>query len=167
MALIAQLLAGLMFGFGLIIAEMTNPAKVQNFLDVAAIASGRWDGSLALVMAGAALVTFIGYRLVLRRPGPLLATRFHLPPSSSIDVSLIAGSAIFGLGWGLAGFCPGPAIVALASGSAGALQFTVAMLAGMYGARMWKAAAASSSSITEKETGPDGSGQTAQPRSVP
>lgn len=167
MALVAQCLAGLLFGLGLVAAEMTNPAKVQNFLDVAAIANGQWDGSLALVMAGAALVTFIGYRFILRWPKPVLAARFHLPPPAAIDASLIAGSAIFGFGWGLAGFCPGPALVALASGSAGALQFTIAMLVGMYAARAWKAFFASrTKTVKKKEIGLNGPGP-AQPRSVP
>lgn len=114
---------------------MSNPAKVLNFLDVAAIATGTWDASLAFVMAGAIAVTFIGFKLVLRRPQPIMAEGFHLPNKTDIDISVIVGPAIFGIGWGLAGFCPGPAITALGFGTRAALAFVVAMLAGMWLAR--------------------------------
>ena len=102
-------LVGLIFGLGLLISGMANPAKVQNFLDLA----GSFDPSLIFVMASALAVTFVGYRLVLRRERPVLAERFYLPSASIIDGRLILGAAMFGVGWGLSGFCPGPAIVSL------------------------------------------------------
>ena len=120
-------LAGLIFGLGLLISGMANPAKVQNFLDLA----GSFDPSLIFVMAGAVAVTFIGYRLVLARERPLLAERFYLPAGSIIDGRLIFGAALFGVGWGLSGFCPGPAIVSLPLLAKGTLIFVPAMLAGI------------------------------------
>jgi hypothetical protein len=99
-------LAGFIFGLGLLISGMADPAKVLNFLDLA----GTFDPSLIFVMLGAVVVTFAGYRLVLRRPRPLLAERFFLPTLKEIDARVILGPAIFGIGWGLSGFCPGPAI---------------------------------------------------------
>lgn len=127
MAALAALAAGLLFGLGLAISQMANPAKVLAFLDLA----GRWDPSLALVMAGALAVTIPGYRLVLRRPKPVLAAHFGLPTAKSIDGRLIAGAAIFGAGWGLVGFCPGPAIASLAWTVGDNLWFIAAMAAGM------------------------------------
>jgi uncharacterized membrane protein YedE/YeeE len=135
MAVLLQFAIGLVFGLGLVVSGMSNPAKVLNFLDLAAIPSGGWDPSLAFVMAGAIAVTFIGYRLVLRRPRPILGETFHLPTATGIDSRIVAGPAIFGLGWGLAGFCPGPALTALAIGGPAAAIFVVAMLLGMGGAR--------------------------------
>jgi uncharacterized membrane protein YedE/YeeE len=132
MGLIAALAAGLIFGAGLIISGMADPAKVQNFLDIA----GSWDPSLAFVMIGAIAVTFTGYRFVLRRPKPLASPRFHLPTKSEIDARLVAGAAIFGIGWGLAGFCPGPALVSLGIGSDGARIFVLFMLLGMAAAAL-------------------------------
>ena len=105
MGLLVNAIAGFLFGLGLVIGGMSNPAKVLNFLDLA----GSWDPSLAFVMAGALAVTFIGYKLVFRQPRPLLAARFHLPELKQIDRRLVLGAAIFGVGWGLSGFCPGPA----------------------------------------------------------
>lgn len=125
-------LAGLLFGLGLLISGMANPTKVQNFLDLA----GTFDPSLIFVMAGAVVVTFIGYRLVLRRKRPLLAERFYLPAASIIDGRLILGAALFGIGWGLSGFCPGPAIVSLPLLAKGTLIFVPAMLAGIGVARL-------------------------------
>ena len=113
---------------------MSNPAKVLNFLDVAGIGSGVWDPSLAFVLAGAIAVTFVGYKLVLRRGQPIFGETFHLPTAQDIDTRIIAGPAIFGIGWGLAGFCPGPAFTALTSGVPAAI-FVAAMLAGMLAAR--------------------------------
>lgn len=130
-AILSALAAGLVFGLGLIVSGMVNPAKVLNFLDVA----GQWDPSLAFVMAGAAATVFAGYRLVLKRSGPLFAERFNLPGATRIDARLIGGAAMFGIGWGLVGFCPGPALTALGTGAAPALIFVVAMLAGMAGWR--------------------------------
>lgn len=130
--IILSLVAGLIFGAGLIVSGMSNPAKVLNFLDL----FGTWDPSLAFVMAGAVAVTFIGYRLVLKRPAPVLAESFHLPTRNDIDAKLVSGAALFGLGWGLGGFCPGPAFTALPLASTGILAFFPAMLIGMGLARM-------------------------------
>jgi uncharacterized membrane protein YedE/YeeE len=135
MAILLQFAAGLVFGLGLVIAGMANPAKVLNFLDLGAIASGGWDPSLAFVMLGGIAVTLPGYRLVLRRKEPLFAERFHLPTAKDVDARIIAGPAIFGVGWGLAGFCPGPALTSLGTGTPAVLIFVAAMLAGMGGAR--------------------------------
>ncbi|MGX9964429.1 DUF6691 family protein [Roseomonas sp. F4] len=135
MSILAQFAIGLVFGLGLVIAGMSDPAKVLNFLDLAAIQTGGWDPSLAFVMAGAIAVTFIGFKLVLRRPQPIFGGKFHLPPATGIDARIVVGPAIFGLGWGLAGFCPGPAFTALTTGGSAALIFVAAMLAGMVGAR--------------------------------
>lgn len=135
MAILAQFAIGLVFGLGLVVAGMSNPAKVLNFLDLAAIGTGGWDASLGFVMAGAIAVTFIGFRLVLRRGQPVFGERFHLPTATELDARILAGPAIFGIGWGLAGFCPGPALTALATGGAPAWLFLAAMLAGMAAAR--------------------------------
>lgn len=125
--IIAALGVGLLFGLGLTISQMIDPAKVLGFLDIA----GNWDPSLALVMGGALLVAFPGFRLVLPRGTPLLTPQFHLPTRRDLDTRLIAGSAIFGIGWGIAGMCPGPAITALGLGHTDVLFFVVAMIAGM------------------------------------
>lgn len=135
MAILVQFAIGLLFGLGLLVAGMSNPAKVLNFLDLAAIGSGRWDASLAFVMVGAVLVTFFGFRLVLRRGQPLLGERFHLPTARDIDTRIVVGPAIFGIGWGLAGFCPGPALTGLLTGATPAWLFVAAMFVGMAGAR--------------------------------
>jgi hypothetical protein len=135
MAIIAQFLIGLTFGLGLVLSGMSDPAKVLNFLDLAGIGSGTWDPSLAFVMAGAVAVTLIGYKWVLKRPGPLFGEKFHLPASRELDLRIVAGPAIFGLGWGLAGFCPGPALTALGFGTRAALIFVAAMIVGMLLAR--------------------------------
>ncbi|WP_408906580.1 DUF6691 family protein [Roseomonas sp. CAU 1739] len=123
---------GLVFGLGLVIAGMSNPAKVLNFLD---IAGGVWDPSLAFVMVGGIAVTAIGFRLVLRLRKPILDLAFHLPTATRVDARVVAGPAIFGIGWGLAGFCPGPAFTALSSGSMQGVLFVAAMMAGMGVAR--------------------------------
>ena len=127
---------GLVFGTGSVIAGMANPAKVLNFFDV----FGTWDPSLLLVMGSALAVTFIGYRFVLRRPAPVFDRRFHLPTKRDLDVPLIAGSALFGIGWGIAGFCPGGAIPALGSGEPSPLIFVAAMIGGIFVAHGIKAA---------------------------
>ena len=124
-------LCGLVFGAGLLISGMANPAKVLNFLDVA----GSWDPSLALVMAAAVGVTALGYALVFRGGEPAMDSTFHVPDSKVIGPRLLSGAALFGIGWGLAGFCPGPAIVAIPFLNAGTLIFVAAMLAGMFIAR--------------------------------
>ena len=135
MSILVQFAIGLVFGLGLVIAGMSDPAKVLNFLDLGAIPTGGWDPSLAFVMAGAIAVTFAGFRLVLRRPQPIFGGKFHLPTATDIDARIIAGPAIFGVGWGLAGFCPGPAFTALGTGGSAAVVFVAAMLVGMAGAR--------------------------------
>lgn len=124
----AALLAGVIFGLGLAISGMINPAKVQGFLDLA----GAWDPTLAFVMGGALVTTVVGYRIVLRRPAPLLGGSFALPTDRAIDRSLVLGALGFGIGWGLAGFCPGPAIASLAFLRPGSFIFLAAMAAGMW-----------------------------------
>ena len=132
MSILVNLGLGLLFGFGLIVSGMSDPAKVLNFLDLA----GTFDPSLAFVMGGAVMVAFIGFRLVLKREAPLLSPRFQLPTRSDIDARLIVGPALFGIGWGLGGFCPGPAFTALGLAAPGTLAFVPAMLAGMWAARL-------------------------------
>ncbi|MGB3387334.1 MAG: DUF6691 family protein [Pseudaminobacter sp.] len=132
MSFIVNLFLGLLFGIGLVVSGMANPAKVLNFLDLA----GTWDPSLIFVMGGAVVVAFIGYRYALKRPHPLMAPDFQLPAHTDIDMRLLAGAAIFGLGWGLAGFCPGPALTSLALAETGTLVFVPAMFIGMLGARL-------------------------------
>ncbi|MFE3839496.1 DUF6691 family protein, partial [Pseudogemmobacter sonorensis] len=131
MPLLAALLIGLIFGAGIAISGMINPAKVLNFFDVA----GTWDPSLAFVMGGALVVTFLGYRFVLKRPAPVFDAKFHLPTRSDIDPALVGGSALFGVGWGIAGFCPGGAIPALGLMRPEAAIFVAAMLGGILLAR--------------------------------
>jgi uncharacterized protein len=118
---------GLVFGIGLIVAGMTDPAKVQGFLDLA----GDWDPSLALVMGGAILVGLVAFRLAGKRERALLGDAMRLPTVTRIDRRLVLGGLAFGAGWGLAGFCPGPALASLATGGAKAMIFTGAMVAGM------------------------------------
>ncbi|GLK70001.1 YeeE/YedE family protein [Ancylobacter dichloromethanicus] len=132
MSILVNLGLGLLFGFGLIVSGMSNPAKVLNFLDL----FGTFDPSLAFVMGGAVIVAFIGFRLVLARDRPLLTPRFHLPTRTDIDARLLVGPALFGLGWGLGGFCPGPALTALGLAAPGTLAFVPAMVAGMWAARL-------------------------------
>ena len=129
---IASLASGLIFGLGLTISQMVNPAKVIGFLDL----FGHWDPSLAFVMGAALLVSFIGYRFVLRRKLPVLGERFHLPTRKDIDAKLLIGASLFGIGWGLIGLCPGPAIAGLLIAGAPAFIFIAAMLAGMIGYRV-------------------------------
>ena len=121
-------LAGLIFGLGLVISQMVDPAKVLRFLDLA----GDWDPSLILVMGGAMAVAALGVLIGKRLDHPALAPAFNHPAAKTIDLRLIAGAAIFGIGWGLAGFCPGPALANLIYGGAAAAMFVVAMLAGMF-----------------------------------
>jgi uncharacterized membrane protein YedE/YeeE len=135
MAVFANLVIGLVFGLGLLVSGMSNPTKVLGFLDVASIASGTWDPSLALVMLGAITVALPGYRLVLKMPRPQFAARFHLPTSSEVDSRLFVGAALFGIGWGLVGLCPGPALTSLAVGGRQTLLYVLAMVAGMTAAR--------------------------------
>lgn len=121
---LAALLCGLLFGCGLTISHMINPNKIINFLDV----TGNWDPSLAFVMLGAVLITWLGYRFVLRKPRPQLTEKFLLPEKKELDVRLFLGSAIFGIGWGLGGYCPGPAITALGLGIMDAVYFVIGMI---------------------------------------
>jgi uncharacterized membrane protein YedE/YeeE len=123
---IAALLTGLLFGIGLVVAGMTDPAKVTGFLDV----TGRWDPSLGMVMVGAIGVHFVLLGRILRLPRPLFESTFQVPRRTDVDAPLVLGAAVFGIGWGLGGVCPGPGIVDAASGSAYALVFTLAMTVG-------------------------------------
>lgn|GEM_PF-9141 len=132
MGVALNVVIGLTFGLGLVISGMVNPAKILNFLDV----FGPWDPSLAFVMLGAVTVTFLGYRLVWRRGRPLLGESFALPPPGAVDRQLLFGAALFGVGWGLSGFCPGPAVASLSLLAPGTLVFVPAMLAGMALARL-------------------------------
>ena len=131
MRLILAYLAGTVFGIGIALSGMANPAKVLNFFDVA----GSWDPSLAFVMGGALTVTVLGYRLAWRRTAPLAATRFALPEATTIDRRLIGGAVVFGIGWGIAGFCPGGALPALATGRSDVLIFVAALIAGILATR--------------------------------
>ncbi|KPQ14421.1 MAG: sulfur transport protein [Rhodobacteraceae bacterium HLUCCO18] len=124
-------LIGVVFGTGIVLSGMANPAKVINFFDVA----GSWDPSLAFVMGGALIVTAIGYRLVFGRKRPIFEGRFNLPTARNLDARLLGGSAVFGVGWGISGFCPGGALPALGTGKPEVFIFVAAMLAGIFGAR--------------------------------
>lgn len=132
MSFLVNLGLGLLFGVSLIVSGMADPAKVLNFLDL----FGTWDPSLAFVMGGAVVVAFFGYRLVLKRRAPIVGDRFHLPTRKDIDSRIIVGPAIFGIGWGLGGFCPGPALTAIGLGATGTLAFIPAMILGMWAARL-------------------------------
>lgn len=127
MYVFTSLLAGLVFGIGLIVSGMANPAKVLGFLDLA----GRWDPSLALVMAGSISVGLIAFTVASRRTRSLLGMELKFPSARHIDRRLVGGGLLFGIGWGVAGFCPGPAVVALGMGEAKAVIFVMAMLVGM------------------------------------
>ena len=127
MNIVSALIVGLVFGIGLIVSGMTDPAKVQGFLDLA----GNWDPSLAFVMGGAILVGLLAFRLAGKRERSLLGDAMRMPTATAIDRRLVLGGLAFGAGWGLGGFCPGPALASLATGSPKALIFTGAMLAGM------------------------------------
>lgn len=132
MSFLVNLVLGLLFGAGLVVSGMADPAKILNFLDL----FGTWDPSLIFVMGGAVMVAFVGFRLVLRRDAPIAGKTFHLPTRKDIDARVIVGPAIFGIGWGLGGFCPGPALTAIGLGTTGALAFVPSMIAGMWGARL-------------------------------
>lgn len=127
MKLLLTYLIGLIFGVGISVSGMSNPAKVLNFFDIA----GNWDPSLAFVMGGALMTTFIGYKLVFGRLSPLFATEFSVPKSRRIDARLVGGSAVFGIGWGIAGFCPGGALPALGTGRPEVFIYTAALVAGI------------------------------------
>jgi uncharacterized membrane protein YedE/YeeE len=125
---VSALLSGFIFGLGLAVSEMTDPARVIGFLDLA----GQWDPTLLFVMGGALAVTLPGFAMVQRRPRPLLAEKFTMPTKKEIDAPLIIGAAIFGIGWGLAGFCPGPALAALSTLSPSVAVFVAPMIAGQW-----------------------------------
>ena len=127
-------ISGLIFGLGLVISGMSNPAKVLNFLDL----FGRFDPSLIFVMAGGIVVVFVGYKLVLKRDQPILGGLFHIPTRKDIDKNLVIGAAFFGIGWGIGGFCPGPALSAMFLGSEGILYFLPAMFVGLIATKLIK-----------------------------
>lgn len=127
MAIIFAILAGIIFGAGLTLSDMINPARVLNFLDIA----GSWDPTLIFVMVGGLAIATLGYSLVFQRRSPLFSDKFNLPTAQQIDLPLVGGSALFGVGWGLAGICPGPALADLATLEPRVLLFIVTMLAGM------------------------------------
>ncbi|MDR5901672.1 DUF6691 family protein [Halomonas icarae] len=131
MKTVAGYIAGLIFGLGLAVSGMTDPSRVLGFLDL----FGAWDPTLMFVLGGAVVTNFIGYRLVLRRPNPLFAERFQLPTRQELDARLIGGSALFGIGWGLSGYCPGPAIASVGGLTAPLVAMLVAMVAGWFLAR--------------------------------
>ena len=131
----ASLVAGLVFGLGLVFAGMTDPAKVTNFLDI----TGTWDPSLMFVMGAAIPVAFAGFRLSAFRGAPLFGSSGPRLQRPDIDLPLLSGAALFGAGWGLSGFCPGPAVVSISLGGAGTWVFVAAMLGGMWAARQMAA----------------------------
>lgn len=126
--ILASLLVGLLFGLGLTISGMVNPEKIIGFLDI----TGNWDPTLLVVMASALLTTFIGYRLVFKRQKPVLADAFQIPTKTVIDRPLVLGAVLFGVGWGMSGFCPGPGISAAAIGGVMPWAFIGAMALGMW-----------------------------------
>lgn len=140
MRIIAAYCIGLIFGLGIMISGMANPAKVINFFDI----FGTWDPSLMFVMGGAVVTTFIGYRWILAGGKPLLSARFDLPTVTRIDPMLIGGASIFGIGWGISGFCPGGAIPAIGTGRMEVLVFMVALIGGLIVTRFARAAASAS-----------------------
>jgi uncharacterized protein len=152
---LAGLTCGLIFGLGLAISGMMNPAKVIGFLDV----TGNWDPTLACVMGGALLVAVPAYRRILARRRPVLADGFSLPTRNSLDAPLIWGSALFGVGWGLVGFCPGPAVAAIVTALPAVLEFVAAMIAGM-ALHAWL----SGELILRKSSSSDASDATSNPR---
>lgn len=135
MRIFSSLLIGVLFGIGLTVSQVINPEKIINFLDIA----GNWDPSLLVVMGSALLTTMIGYRLVLVRKGPVLDEAFQIPTKTAIDRPLVIGSAVFGIGWGLAGFCPGPGISAASVGGVMPWAFIGAMTLGMWSRSFVKA----------------------------
>jgi uncharacterized membrane protein YedE/YeeE len=124
-------ISGLLFGTGVTVSGMVNPMKVLNFMDL----SGQWDASLIFVMGAGLIVTMIGYQLIFRRNAPVFATSFKLPTQTRIDARLVAGAALFGLGWGLSGFCPGPAVASLVFGKSESFVFVAAMAVAMIATR--------------------------------
>jgi uncharacterized membrane protein YedE/YeeE len=137
MFLVMSLVSGLLFGIGLTLSDMINPQRVLGFLDVA----GSWDPTLAFVMGGALLVTFPAFQLVKKFGQPVCAAQFQIPTNKVIDTKLVTGSAMFGIGWGLVGFCPGPAIAALVTLQADVFIFGGSLLVGMVLFQVWDAMA--------------------------
>jgi uncharacterized membrane protein YedE/YeeE len=134
MMVLASLLCGLIFGFGLLLSGMTQPEKVLGFLDI----FGRWDPTLAFVMAAALIVSSVGFVLLRQRGRPMLAAQYLWPTRTDVDQGLVVGSVLFGIGWGLVGLCPGPALVNLASGMPPVMVFVLAMAAGMIIQDLWQ-----------------------------
>lgn len=128
MKILLALVSGLLFGFGLSLGGMTQPAVVLGFLDI----FGQWNPRLVFVMGGAVLTTAIGYRMVLRRPRPLLEATFQLPTTRRFDARLLGGAALFGIGWGIAGYCPGPALASLSGGAVSLVVLVVCMVGGWW-----------------------------------
>ncbi|MGS2744264.1 DUF6691 family protein [Halomonas sp. LS-001] len=131
MKMVMGYIAGLLFGLGLAISGMTDPARVLGFLDIA----GAWDPTLMFVLGGAVVTSFIGYRLVFKRSAPVFGERFQLPTRQDLDSRLLGGAALFGIGWGLSGYCPGPAIASISGISVPLIAMLVAMVAGWFVAR--------------------------------
>ena len=127
MAIVLPFFIGILFGFGILISGMSNPTKVQNFFDI----TGTWDPSLAFVMGGALLVTIPGYQWLFKRKKPFLSEKFNLPTRKDIDSPLIFGSILFGIGWGISGYCPGAVLPAVGMGNTSTIIFCLAMLGGM------------------------------------
>ena len=138
MRALTSLLCGYIFGVGLLVSGMVKPSKVLSFLDILAIPSGNWDPSLAVVMAAALAVAGAGYALI-RPRAPMLVTQFQWPTLTAIDAPLIGGAVLFGIGWGLVGLCPGPAIENLATASPPLVVFVLAMAVGMVAHNVWQA----------------------------
>lgn len=149
MQIVLTFVASLLFGLGLIVSGLANPAKVQNFLDIA----GLWDASLASTMAAAVLTTALGYALIFKRSQPLFSDAFQLPAATEIDIKMILGAALFGIGWGLVGYCPGPAVVALTLGEIQTMIFLAAMLTGMFVARILPGISAARAPASPKFSG--------------
>jgi uncharacterized membrane protein YedE/YeeE len=145
MLAISSLLCGLVFGFGLLISGMTQPAKVLGFLDVL----GRWDPTLAFVMTGALVVSSAGYAIARRQSRPILSARHLWPAQCDIDRSLVVGSILFGIGWGLVGLCPGPALENLANLSPRVIAFVLAMLAGMIAQEFWRSRLSATAAVKD------------------
>jgi uncharacterized protein len=136
-AAFVALVAGLIFAAGLTLGGMTDPKKVLGFLDVGGLGAGRWDPTLAFVMGGALLVSLIAFAMIKTRQAPWVASRFDLPARRDIDARLVIGAVLFGAGWGIAGYCPGPALASVLFGGADILFFVAAMAIGMIVAKKW------------------------------
>ena len=133
--ILVAFISGIIFGLGLSLSQMMNPEKVIGFLDI----GGNWDPSLAFVMIGALTVTFISFKWILNRSEPILENAFHLTKRSEIDKALLGGAAIFGIGWGMSGFCPGPAVASLGLGSIEAVVMVLSIYGGFFCQKMWVA----------------------------